>query len=420
MTKSELIQRARKLREDLTEDVAEEKLEEIAAEITQIEEALDAISDEVVEVVEEAPAEEAPAEERDDEEPAEEEAAEEAEEEVEERKSTARRRAEMRSRLQSLTGRTVRKFNDMEGVKMSFTPDTKEYRNAWLSNLQGKTIGAQERTALANGNYVIPQETLNKVYGAMELYPLLNAIDVMHIPGTVEIPVEGTVNAANVVAMGTAATDSADSLAHVSLTNYKFIKTVEITADVMAMAIPAFENWLVDRLANKIYRLITGLVATGNGSSTVTGLTSITASSTTGGTYTKTGITYADLMAIIAHLPSEYLPNAKFVTSRQIFFGQILGMEDTVGQPVVVRDPQAPGKYNVLGFEVILEDSLNTTGSIVFGDLKEGYVFNFGKDLEVARDESVGFRTGSTVFRGMALGDGKPTGVGLVRFVPAP
>ena len=336
--------------------------------------------------------------------------------------SLADRRAEMRSRLASMKGATVRRFTEMEGRKMSFTPDTKEYRSAWLKHLQGREISAEERGALSNGNYVIPQETLNKVYGAMELYPLLNAVDVMHIPGSVEIPVEGTVNAGSVVAMGTAATDSADALAHVTLTNYKFIKTVEITADVMAMAVPAFEDWLVNRLANKIYRLITGLIATGagSGSSTVTGLTSITASSATGGTYTKTGLTYGDLMTIIAHLPSEYLPNAKFVMSRQVFFQQVLGLVTTTNEPVVVADRQDAAKYNILGFPVILEDSLNTSGSIVFGDLKEGYVFNFGKDLEVARDESVGFRTGSTVFRGMALGDGKPTGVGLVRFVPAP
>ena len=326
-------------------------------------------------------------------------------EDIEGRKAAITAKAQKRAALiQKIAGgeagKVVRTFENKKEDK----PMENEmlYRSAYLKNLQGKDLSAEERTALVHGEYAIPQET------------------VMHIPGTVVLPVEGTVNNAAVVAMGNAATDSADELAKVSLGIYKIIKTIEITADVAAMAVPAFENWLVERLANKIYRLITGLVATGNGSSTVTGLTSITASSTTGGTYTKTGITYADVLAIIAHLPSEYLPNAKFVMSRSDFFGAILGLTDQQGQPIVVADRQAPAKYNILGFEVILEDALNTTHSIVFGDLKEGYVFNFGKDLEVSRDESVGFRTGSTVFRGMALGDGKPTGVGLVRFVPAP
>ena len=412
MNKNDMKKRLRQLREDLDNAETEEALNEIETEIEQIEAALDQLSEVVDEAqgTEEPAAEEARADEEDE---AEEETA--KEEEQEERKSLATRRAEMRRRIREGNAAVIRSFK--EERKMNWTPETVEYRNAWLANLQGKPVSAQERTALANGSYVIPQETLNKIYGAMELYPLLNAVDVMHIPGTVEIPVEGTANDAAVVAMGTAATDAEDTLAHVSLGAYKLIKTVEITADVMAMSIPAFETWLVDRLANKIYRLATALVATGSGSSTITGLTSVSATSRT---YTKTGITYADLLTIIAALPSEYLPGAKFVTSRQIFFGQILGMKDTTGQPIVVQDPQSPAKYNVLGFEVILEDTLNTTGSIVFGDLKEGYVLNFGKDVEVARDDSVGFRTGSSVFRGMALADGKPTGVGLVRFVPAP
>lgn len=417
MDKNQLKKRLRQLRDELTEAETQEALDEIDQEITQIEAALDQLSEVVDEAQDEAPAEEGEeAREGEDENAENEEEAQDEEEAQEERMSLAARRAQLRSRIRAGHSAVIRSFKE-DRTMNNWTPETKEYRNAWLANLQGKPVSAQERTALANGAYVIPQETLNKIYGAMELYPLLNAVDVMHIPGTVEIPVEGTINNAAVVAMGTAATDSEDTLAHVSLGAYKLIKTVEITADVMAMSIPAFETWLVDRLANKIYRLATALVATGSGSSTITGLTSISA---TGNTYTKTGITYTDLLAIIAALPSEWLPGAKFVTSRQIFFGQILGMKDTTGQPIVVQDPQSPAKYNVLGFEVILEDTLNTTGSIVFGDLKEGYVLNFGKDVEVARDDSVGFRTGSSVFRGMALADGKPTGVGLVRFVPAP
>ena len=303
---------------------------------------------------------------------------------------------------------------EQEERKMSFEINTPEYRDAFLRNLQGKELTAEERTALAHGDYAIPQETADKIWGKMELYPLLNAVDVMHIPGTVILPVEGTVNAANVVAMGSAATDSEDSLAKVSLGIYKIIKTIEITADVAAMAVPAFENWLVNRLANKVFRKITSLVASGNGSNTVTGLATITA---TDQTYTATGVTYGDILNIIAKLPSEYLPNAKFVMSRDTFWKGVKALKTENDVRVVNTDVGSPAAYNILGFPVIIEDDIST--DIIFGDLKEGYVFNFGKDVQVDRDESVGFRSGSTVFRGMALGDGKPTGVGLVRYTKA-
>ena len=297
-----------------------------------------------------------------------------------------------------------------EDKRMSYEVNTPEYREAYLKNLQGKNLTAEERTALSHGEYAIPQETANKIWGKLELYPLLNAIDVMHIPGTVILPVEGTVNPAAVVAMGTAATDSADALAKVSLGIYKIIKTIEITADVAAMAVPAFEEWLVDRLANTVFRKVADLVIAGTGTNTLTGLATITAMTTD---YTSTGVTYGDLLNIVAELPSEYLPNASWIMSRSVFWGGVKALNSSSDVRVVNTDVGSPAAYNVLGFPVIIDDNAST--DIYFGDLKEGYVLNFGKDVAVDRDESAGFRTGSTVFRGMALCDGKPTGVGIVR-----
>ena len=329
--------------------------------------------------------------------------------EIESRKAAAAEEARKAEEAAKLDGK---KIIDMEVKKMNYEVSSPEYRDAFLRNLQGKELTAEERNALAGGNYAIPQETANKIWGKLELYPILNAIDVMHIPGTVVLPVEGTVNNAAVVAMGTAANDSADSLASVSLGIYKVIKTIEITADVAAMAVPAFEEWLVDRLANKVFRKISDLVVAGagSGSSTLTGLTAITAMSTD---YTSTGLTYGDLLNIIAELPSEYLPNAKFVMSRELFWKNVKNMKTENDVRVVNTDVGSPAAYNILGFPVIIDDNAST--DVIFGDLKEGYVLNFGKDVVVDRDESIGFRTGSTVFRGMALCDGKPTGVGIVR-----
>ena len=328
--------------------------------------------------------------------------------EIEARKEAAAEEARKAEEAAQMEGEKI----ITEERKMNFEVNSPEYREAFLKNLQGKELNAEERTAVTAAA-AIPTETANKIWGKMELYPILNAIDVMHIPGNVILPVEGTINAAAVVAMGTAATDSADTLAPVSLGAYKLIKTVEITADVKAMAIPAFEDWLVDRLANKIFRLVAAKVAAGTGTNEPTGLATITAA----GTYTKAAITYTDLLTIIGSLPAEYDGNAAFVMSRATFYGNVLNVQSTQKQPVVVADPQAPAKYNVFGFPVIIEDGIGT--DIVFGDLKEGYVWNFGKDIEVESDASVAFRTGSVVFRGMALGDGKPTGVGLVRYTKA-
>lgn len=324
-------------------------------------------------------------------------------------------RQQLRSNIAAgLVGTTIETHNEEDNnmENRTFTPDSAEYREAFLMGLQGRELNAEQRAAVT-ASAAIPTQTMNKIIGRLELAPIINAVDVTYIPGNVSYPVEGTVAAASWVAVGTAATDSADTVSAVTLGAYKLIKTVEITADVAAMAIDAFESWLVNRLSNKLQRAVAAAIMTGTGSAQATGLSSLTAT----GTYTKAAITYSDIMAIIAALPTEYNGGASFVMSRASFYGNVLNIQDTAKHPIVVADAQAPAKFNILGYPVILEDGAGT--DIYFGDLKEGYKFNFAKAPVVDRDESVAFRTGSTVYRAMALADGKPSGKGIVRYTQA-
>ena len=118
-------------------------------------------------------------------------------------------------------------------------------------------------------------------------------------------------------------------------------------------------------------------------------------------------MTYADLLKILAALPTKYHARAKLATTRAVFYGQILGMKTDGGDKVVVADVQSPAKFNVLGYPVIVDDNC-AADTVIFGDFKEGYKFNFAQAPTVESDRSVGFRSGSTVYRAMALADGKP------------
>lgn len=327
----------------------------------------------------------------------------------------AQTRQQLRSNIAAglVTGNIIERNEEENTMEnRTFAIDTVEYREAFLMNLQGKELSTEQRAAVS-ASAAIPTQTMNKIVGKLELAPIINAVDVTYIPGNVSYPVEGTVNEASWVAMGTAATDSSDTVTAVTLGAYKLIKTVEITADVAAMAVDAFETWLVNRLANKLQRAVAAAIISGTGSSQATGLSKRTAD----GTYTAAGMTYTDVMAIIAKLPTQYAAGASFVMSRATFYGKVLNIQDTAKHPIVVADVQAPAKFNILGYPVILEDA--TGEDVYFGDLKEAYKFNFAKAPTVDRDESVAFRSGSTVYRAMALADGKPTGVGIVRYTKA-
>lgn len=283
-----------------------------------------------------------------------------------------------------------------------FAVDSDEYRSAWLRNLQGRELTDQERTAVT-ASAAIPTQTMNEIVHRLEDSPLLREIDMTFIPGNVSWPVETTANAASWVAMGTAATDSADALTAVTLSAYKLIKTVEITADVEGMSIDAFEAWLVSRLANKIELAADAAVLTGTGSSQPTGI--LTTISTATGTFTKAGMTYTDLMTIMGSLGTVYRRNAIFIVPSALFYSDIIGMKGTDNRPVLVMDPTAPEVYRLLGHKVIIDDNV-TANNVLFGDAKM-YKWNWAKSPTVEADDSVGFRTGSRVYRAMGLADGK-------------
>jgi len=286
-------------------------------------------------------------------------------------------------------------------TKNMFDVNTVEYRNAFLKDLQGKELSVEERTAVSAAA-AIPTLTLNKIYEKLEqtsvLYPFVSK---SMLPGYVSIPVENAKNDAAWVAMGTASTDGADSLAAVSLSAHKLIKTVEITADNLAASVDAFEAFIVDALAKKIARAVDVAICTGDGASKATGLLASGVITNTG-TYTKAAMTFADLMTQIGDLGAEYRRNAKFAMPSAVFFSDVV---PALAEKGIGVDSQDALKYQIAGYPVILDDNL-TADSIVFGDFSF-YHWNWAKDVTVDRDTSVGFRTGSVVYRAFGLADGK-------------
>ena len=312
---------------------------------------------------------------------------------------------ESREKVAGGAGELIKKIEEDKPMEeRTFAIDTVEYREAFLKKLQGKELTAEERTAVT-ATAAIPTKTMNEIVHKLELNPLISAVDLTQIPGYVSYPAEDSIADASWVAMGTASTDSEDSLKAVNLAAYKLIKTVEINADVDAMSIDAFETWLVERLANKIEKALDAGILNGGGADSSMCLGIVKSKSTQDGTFTRAGITWKQLTSIIGALPGQYHPNASFVMSPTLFFTHVLGMLDSQNNRVVVMDPQEPRKYNILGFPCIVDGNAATT-DILFGDLK-AYKMNLAKPIEVKSSEDAEFRKGSRVWRAMTLADGK-------------
>ena len=293
--------------------------------------------------------------------------------ELEAREQAAKEAEELRQKVAEGHDPVVKEFN-VEVKKMNFEVNSPEYRDAFLRNLQGKELTAEERAAVT-ATAAIPTQTMNEIVHRLELNPLIAAVDVTNIPGYVTYPVESSVAEAAWVAMGTEASDSADTLTSITLGAYKLIKTVEITADVEAMSVDAFEAWLTSRLANKIEKAIDAGIINGLGTTQATGI--LTVKTQADLTFTRNKMKWEQLAAIPGKIGGQYLNGASFVMSPDLFFGKVLGMVDSSGARVAVLDPQGPAKYNVLGFPCIIDGNI-TSEDILFGDLK-AYKLNFAK-----------------------------------------
>lgn len=284
--------------------------------------------------------------------------------------------------------------------------DSAEYRSAFLKNLQGAQLNDVEKramtTAIESVGAAVPTETMNKIIEKLRdagvIYPLVSQL---HIPSNVNMPVEGTIADLSWKAEGETSSDSNDTLGKVELTAYELIKTVEITAQVEAMSIDAFENWLVASLAKKVKVAIDNAIINGNNSGQANGILNAVTPIDTAVTGT---IAYDDIMNTIAALPSGYDQNATFVMNKKTLYKQIAKIKDDQKMPIFKLETDGRFAGKLLGYPVVTYDNC-PEGKVILGDF-EYYYFNVVKDFEITKDTSVGFKSGKTCFRALGLCDG--------------
>lgn len=312
-----------------------------------------------------------------------------------------------------------------EGMAREEVWSTEEYRSAFFKRLQGKNPNEVEQRAMTSASTsagaAIPTQTMNMIIGQLrESATLLNLITLTDIPSLTSFPVENIVNDASWVAEGTDSTSSSDTLKAVSLAAYTLIKTIKITAQVKRMAIDAFETWIVDALVRKLRAACNKAVISGTGSNQPTGLDTQTWNASNSITVAKGAtVTYDNIVDLEALVGESFITNAVWVFNRKMK-ATLLKLKDDQKRPLFERAIEDGFVGYLLGYPVRLDQNVKD-GEAYFGDWKAGYVMNFTQPIEIDSSEAAGFMSGSVVYRGMALADGKPTGVkgALVKIVQA-
>jgi len=237
--------------------------------------------------------------------------------------------------------------------------------------------------------------------------PLLNEINLFHIPGNFTMAVEGTRNVAAIHSEGTLITPSDDTTTAVTLGGYEIAKLARVSKIVQKMGVSEFESFLVNTLGGDIGRLIENYLITGNGTTQPEGIEQAytTWTNDTNGVEwaSSNAPTALELMELIGYLEGSYVPGAKFLMNHKTFWTKIMTLRDDAKYPVCNVD----GLQKLLmGFPVIFS-SYVPDYTMYFGDFKKALYGNFSEEVNVAISEHSGFAYNAVDYRGSCIFDSK-------------
>ena len=304
------------------------------------------------------------------------------------------RRAELEAVAADEITEPIIKETKME--ERTFTPESAEYRAAWLKAMKGDILDAEERAAMATVD-VVPVITENRIINRLKENDLLKHIDLTQFKGAVNIPNYTT----NGDAAWNTTNEQQDVIGHVALGVYQLIKTVEVPGSFAKASIDAFEDYLVEALGNKVEAALQAAVIVGTGSSQPTGI-SVT-HATADGTFTKAGITKGDLAKIAGSLSSEYQRDAIWIMPSKVFY-EAMANCDLPGFAALNADL----KPIIMGKPVVLDDNcVISSKDTVFYGAGKAYHMNLAAPIEASGDASVAFKSNAMVYRAVCLADGK-------------
>ena len=322
-------------------------------------------------------------------------------EETEDRKAEkfAEYRALQSKVISGEIGNIIESHEERKDTSKMFEINTVEYRDAWVKNLIGRDMSAEERSALTSAGSVIPTMTVNAVWDKLiKPAELLGKVDVTQFPNYVRFPKATTNNAATSQAVGGTISESSDVIGYVDLVPAEYVKLLTVGADIDHMAIPAVHDWIVDNLTGQIRAKMNADILVGSNSNAFKGITgSVSAASTA----IPSTLTKASLLGIMGALDANYQNGAIWVMTPSMFFTEVMAL--TALNDYIINDGFA---YKLFGHDVVLmsEALVSSKETIFYGDPK-AYKVNIFKPLEVKRFETA--TTTNLQFRGACLADGE-------------
>ena len=261
----------------------------------------------------------------------------------------------------------------------TFTLDSEEYRSAFLRNLRGEDMSDVERRAFTflttNTAAPLPTVMQNRIIDLIgEEHPIVADVDTLASGTSISIPVATSIAAdAGKTAEGATANEMEITMSNVELSGDDYTANIELSYKMAAMAIPAFETYLVGKIAERLgAKLAEGIVA------------EIKAKVAAGNKF-ETGINYANICAGFGALKRVKKPVV--YGTREAVFNKLVGMVDSNKRPIFQQPITAEAAGHLLGAVIKYEDAVGA-GELLIGDPKK-YLQNVVAGVTIEADKDL-------------------------------
>lgn len=267
--------------------------------------------------------------------------------------------------------------NNMEN--RTFNLASEEYRSAFLKNLRGEDMSDVERRAFTflttNTAAPLPEVMQNRIIDLIgEAHPIVADVYRLESGTSISIPVAKSIAAdAGKTAEGADANELEITFDNVNLSGEDYTANVKLSYKMLAMAIPAFEAYVVSQIAARLgAKLAADIVA--NIKSGVAAENKV-----------ATGVNYANICAGFGEL--KRVGTVVVYGTRKGVYNKLVGMVDSQKRPIFQQAITAGAAGALLGCTIKFEDAIGDT-ELLIGDPKK-YIQNVVAPVVIESDKNL-------------------------------
>ena len=254
----------------------------------------------------------------------------------------------------------IEEENNMEN--RTFTPASEEYRSAFLKHLRGAEMTEVEKRAFTflttNTPAPLPTVMQNRIIDLIgEAHPIVADVYRLDSHTAITIPVAKAIAAdAGKTAEGAAANELEITFDNVNLSGEDYTANVKLTYMMANMAIPAFEDYLVQEISARLgaqlaVSIVTEIKAKMNADNKI-----------------QTGINYANICAGFGEL--KRVGTVVVYGTRKGVYNKLVSMVDANKRPIFQQPITAAAAGVLLGCTIKFEDAIGDN-ELLIGDPKK-------------------------------------------------